>query len=75
MKRKQRLIVYFFGGEVGQGLVKWDDLATAELWDGRGIGGSQKGEVAFLEKMGYKFDMRDVEDFLESFAKESAMIP
>ena len=75
VKRKQRLIVYFFGGEVGQGLVKWDDLATAELWDGRGIGGSQKGEVAFLEKMGYKFDMRDVEDFLESFAKESAMIP
>lgn len=75
VKRKQRLIVYFFGGQVGEGLVTWDDLATADLWNGRGIGGSQKGEVAFLEKMGYKFDMRDVEDFLESFATDSAMIP
>ena len=75
VKRKQRLIAYFFGGQVGEGRVTWDELATADLWNGIGIGGSQKGEVAFLEKMGYKFDMRDVEDFLNSFAKDSAMIP
>ena len=75
VKRKQRLIAYFFGGQVGEGRVAWDDLATADLWNGIGIGGSQKGEVAFLEKMGYKFDMRGVDDFLNSFAKDSAMIP
>ena len=30
---------------------EWDDLPTVELWDGCGIGGSQKGELAFLKKM------------------------
>eukprot|EP00434_Breviolum_minutum_P037418 symbB.v1.2.033176.t2/scaffold4088.1/size44913/3 len=59
VKRKQRLVAYFFVGQVGQGLVAWDDLATADLWAGRGLGGSQKGELAFLQKMGYEFEMRD----------------
>ena len=75
VKRKQRLIAYFFEGQVGEGLVAWDVLAKADLWNGSGIGGSQKGEVAFLEKTGYKFDMRDVDEFLNSFAKDSAIIP
>ena len=30
------------------------------LWDGIGLGGSQKGELAFLKKMGYDYESRDV---------------
>jgi len=73
VKRKQRLIAYFFVGQVGQGLVAWDDLAkvATNLWDGKGLGGSQKGEVAFLQKMGYAFEMRDVSEFLDGFSKQS----
>ena len=48
VKRKQRLIAYFFVGQVGQGLVAWDDLATADLWAGKGLGGSQKGDLDLL---------------------------
>eukprot|EP00438_Fugacium_kawagutii_P018131 Skav231594 [mRNA] locus=scaffold232:256741:258102:+ [translate_table: standard] len=72
--RKQKLIVYFFKDQVGQGLVKWDDLPRAELWDGKGLGGSQKGEVAFLQKMGYEFEQRDVGIFLKDFATSTLRI-
>ena len=48
VKRKQRLIAYFFVGQVGQGLVAWDDLATADLWAGKALGGSQKGDLDLL---------------------------
>ena len=51
VKRKQRLIVYFFAGQKGQGLVAWDDLATANLWDGKGLGGSQKGDLDLMDQM------------------------
>ena len=51
VKRKQRLIVYFFVGQKGQGLVAWDDLATANLWDGKGLGGSQKGDLDLMDQM------------------------
>ena len=51
VRRKQRLIVYFFVGQVGQGLVAWDDLATANLWDGKGLGGSQKGALDLMDQM------------------------
>ena len=53
MKRKQRLIAYFFVGQVGQGLVAWDDLAkvATNLWDGKGLGGSQKGNLDLMEQM------------------------
>ena len=71
---KQKLIVYFFAGEVGQGLVKWEELPTAKLWDGKGLGGSQKGEVAYLKKMGYDFEMRDVGPFLKDFAATTIRI-
>lgn len=30
------------------------------MWDGIGLGGSQKGELAFLKKMGYDYESRDV---------------
>jgi len=74
VEKKQRLIAYFFMGQVGQGLVAWDDLAEAELWNGKGLGGSQKSELAFLQKQGYEFEMRDVQEFIEGFSKESMEI-
>ena len=55
VKRKQRLIAYFFVGQVGQGLVAWDDLATADLWAGRGLGGSQKGDSDFIDQRSFGF--------------------
>ena len=74
VQRKQKLVVYFFAGEVGEGLVKWENLSTAELWDGKGLGGSQKGEVAYLQKMNYDFEMKDVGPFLKEFAKTTIRI-
>ena len=68
VKRKQRLVAYFFEHQVGEGLDDWHDLCRSDLWDGRGIGGSQKGELAFLKKMGYDFEMQDVADFLKKYA-------
>lgn len=74
VEERQRLVVYFFGGQVGEGVVAWDDLPTADLWNGHGLGGSQKAEVAYLRRtavtlasfcslrMGYDFEMRDVDD-------------
>ena len=49
VQRGQRLKVVFFPGEVMQGKVDMDALATADLWDGVGLGTSQKCEVATLE--------------------------
>ena len=74
VSRKQKLIVYFFPGQVAQGRVKWEDLPTAQLWDGVGLGGSQKGEVAYLDKMGYPYEMRDVSKFLGEYASQSVRI-
>ena len=73
VKRKQRLVAYFFEDQVGEGLVDWHDLPQSDLWDGRGIGGSQKGELAFLKKMGYDFEMQDVADFVRKFASSSTV--
>ena len=55
VERKQRLIVYFFVGQQGKGIVKWDDLATANLWDGKGLGGSQKGDLDLIDHMIFWF--------------------
>ena len=74
VSRKQKLIVYFFPGQVEQGRVAWNDLPTAQLWDGVGLGGSQKGEVAYLDKMGYPYEMRDVSKFLGEYASHSVRI-
>eukprot|EP00665_Eupelagonemidae_sp_cell47_P000822 gene822-3075_t len=51
--RGERLVVYYFRGEKGRGRVAWGDLAAGanDPWDGVGLGGSQKVEVAFLERM------------------------
>ena len=65
----QKLKVVFFPGEVGQGKVPWTMLPTAELWDGKGCGGSQKGEIAKLDEMRrtdcrWDYDEVDVTEFL-----------
>eukprot|EP00434_Breviolum_minutum_P017022 symbB.v1.2.015019.t1/scaffold1113.1/size137147/3 len=51
VRLKQNLKVVYFPFQVGLGKVQWKDLPTANLWDGVGCGGSQKCEIAYLEKM------------------------
>ena len=53
VKLKQRLKAVFFPGEVGQGKIPWEDLSSknVNLWNDKGCGGSQKCEIAYLEKM------------------------
>ena len=51
--RGQTLKVVFFPGQVGMGRVAWNDLCQPDVdpWDGVGCGGSQKCEIAYLNKM------------------------
>eukprot|EP00662_Eupelagonemidae_sp_cell21_P057490 gene57490-biopygen62339 len=42
--------VFLMDKEHGYGRVDWDNLRHVDLWDGIGLGGSQKCEVAFLDK-------------------------
>lgn len=65
----QRLVVYYFPGEVGQGKVPWGQLAARgrasesdDLWDGVGLGGSQKAEVAYLDRFAYAYEEWDVSE-------------
>eukprot|EP00438_Fugacium_kawagutii_P015115 Skav214606 [mRNA] locus=scaffold57:982173:984323:- [translate_table: standard] len=73
---EQRLKVVFFPDQVGCGKVPWKMLATENLWNGVGCGGSQKGEVAKLDQMRFKdprwqYDEVDVTMFLsEQFPKD-----
>eukprot|EP00438_Fugacium_kawagutii_P001451 Skav211868 [mRNA] locus=scaffold1431:166491:168956:- [translate_table: standard] len=60
----QRLRAVYFPGEKGQGKVPWNMLATANLWDGIGCGGSQKGELAKLDQLGWQYEDVDVTMFL-----------
>ena len=48
----QTLKVVFFPGQVGMGRVAWNDLSQLDVdpWDGVGCGGSQKCEIAYLNK-------------------------
>eukprot|EP00438_Fugacium_kawagutii_P033018 Skav234001 [mRNA] locus=scaffold2637:31687:33162:- [translate_table: standard] len=71
VSRKQRLVAYFFEDQVGEGLVSWNDLSNKDvnLWNGVGIGGSQKGELAFLTKEHIPFEQRDVRHFLNAYVK------
>eukprot|EP00438_Fugacium_kawagutii_P013607 Skav203000 [mRNA] locus=scaffold1344:153833:158975:+ [translate_table: standard] len=71
----QKLQVVFFAGEKGQGKVKMEELPNVDLWNGQGLGGSQKAEVATFERMverhgaAWKYEEVDVADFLESHFK------
>ena len=73
VKLKQRLKAVFFPGEVGQGKIPWEDLSSknVNLWNDKGCGGSQKCEIAYLEKMwkekgdDWAYDCVDVTHFLK----------
>ena len=73
VKLKQRLKAVFFPGEVGQGKVAWEDLSSknVNLWNDKGCGGSQKCEIAYLDKMwkekgdDWAYDCVDVTHFLK----------
>eukprot|EP00913_Durusdinium_trenchii_P027510 g25800.t1 len=54
--------VVYFAGQKGKGKVEWEALATSDLWDGIGLGGSQKSEVAFLDRMRQKDPAWDYEE-------------
>ena len=62
----QQLKVVFFPGQVGKGKVNWDDLPKEDLWNGVGCGGSQKSEIAYLEKEGYEYTSIDAIHFLRA---------
>eukprot|EP00438_Fugacium_kawagutii_P033580 Skav205230 [mRNA] locus=scaffold1794:106907:109339:+ [translate_table: standard] len=63
---KQRLKVVYFPGEEGKGKVPWNMLASANLWDDIGCGGSQKSEIAKLEQQGWQYEDVDVTMFLSN---------
>ena len=63
-KLGQKLKVVFFLGQVGQGKVAWKDLPIEDLWNGVGCGGSQKSEIAYLEKQGWEYTSIDALHFL-----------
>ncbi|CAJ1423476.1 unnamed protein product, partial [Effrenium voratum] len=74
VKLGQRLKVVFFPGQVGMGKEQFEDLPHVNLWDGKGCGGSQKSEIAYLDLMKkeegckdiWDYDEVDVSDFLEN---------
>lgn len=57
-----KLVVVFRPAQVDKGVVEWDDLPKegTKLWNKVGLGGSQKGEVAWLKKNGHAFVSTDV---------------
>eukprot|EP00438_Fugacium_kawagutii_P007058 Skav220587 [mRNA] locus=scaffold145:324008:326860:- [translate_table: standard] len=68
----QRLQVVFFAGQKGKGKVRMAELPKVDLWNDEGLGGSQKAEVATLDRMreqhggAWNYDEVDVADFLEA---------
>ena len=79
----QTLKVVYFPGQVGQGHVAWNELSQpyVDLWDGVGCGGSQKGEIAFLNMMrekspgkGWEYDGVDVINYLKKVFKPQTMV-
>ena len=80
VEKGQSLIVVFFPGQVGEGKETFLGLSDAELWNGIGLGGSQKGEVAFLDWMKEKegphwnYTHMDVALFLKKEFKKGAEV-
>ena len=77
----QILKVVFFPGQVGMGKVAWDDLSRLDLWDGVGCGGSQKSEIAYLNKMrdqnpgkGWEYKGDDVIIYLKEEFKPGKLV-
>jgi len=55
----QRLLVYFERGQKGNGIAEWSELAS-DPSPSVGLGTSQKAEVAWLKKKGYRFECCDM---------------
>ena len=79
----QTLKVVFFPGQMGMGKVAWDDLSRldVDLWDGVGCGGSQKCEIAYLNKMrdqnpgkGWEYKGDDVIIYLKEEFKPGKLV-
>lgn len=66
------LIVVFLPGQHNLGVLKWEDLTgqgqKQKLWNEVGLGGSQKGEVAWLRRKGYAYLSVDVNQLVNYFA-------
>ena len=64
---KQELHVFYFEGRKGQGKLAWkqlpDDAAKERARQHSGLGASQTAEVAYLEKMGFRYVEHDIRDF------------
>jgi len=59
---RQKLVVMYKAGQVGQGDdVHWESLGQ-HIADAVGLGGSQRGEVAWLKMKGYDFEKMDVHE-------------
>merc|ERR1712107_791336 len=73
-ERGQRLKVVYFAGAVGQGKIPMEELSLPhrDPWDGVGLGGSQKCEVATLDQLRdqlgaqFEYDEVDVNDFMKA---------
>ena len=79
----QILKVVYFPGQVGQGHVAWHELSQpyVDLWDGVGCGGSQKGEIAYLDMMrkkspgkGWEYKGVNVISYLKTVFKPETMV-
>ncbi|CAE7642888.1 unnamed protein product [Symbiodinium sp. CCMP2456] len=74
VRQKQRLKAVFFAGQVGRGKVSMKDLPTVDLWDGIGLGGSQKAELATADEEGWEYEEVDVATFLDEAFPEGARV-
>jgi len=55
------LVVKYKREQVGQGKVAWESLPSLQhSADRPGLGGSQVGEVAYLDKMGFEYEEEEV---------------
>lgn len=75
LKMGQKIVVYYFENQVSKGKVFWEDLSDPDVdpWDGVGLGGSQKCEVAYLDHKKYAYEERDVMDFIRRFGVENTL--
>mmetsp|Transcript_109111 Transcript_109111/g.348325 ORF Transcript_109111/g.348325 Transcript_109111/m.348325 type:complete len:699 (-) Transcript_109111:259-2355(-) len=76
-EHSQQLVVVYLPGQKGRGKVEWNKLTTFDdLWDGVGLGGSQKIEVAYLDRMrkehgnGYRYKELDANHIADGSWKQ-----
>eukprot|EP00439_Symbiodinium_sp_Y106_P019642 s3821_g2.t1 len=74
VEQEQRLKAVFFAGQVGRGKVSMKDLPTVDLWDGIGLGGSQKAELATADEEGWEYEEVDVATVLLGAFPEGAAV-